>query len=696
MRWLQDTSIRRKLLASFLLVSLIPGVIAAIGVIKLKAVDAAYTRVYEQQTVPLAYVTDLCTAHLRMRVVLRQALTADTPEETQRWVERAGELARGRDETARKLEPLIVSERMRRQFAACQRTAAEYESVQQDVFSLVSAGRNWEACELIDRKGAEIASALDEQLNSLFQTKLVEARSVSNRSTAAAKRATNLMIGFLVAGFALAVVLALGIAAMIGSPLRALASQARKLATGDVDVEVEARGRDEVGEVARSFAAVIGNIKQQAAAAQQLAVGDLELQVHARSERDVLAKSMARVVATLRDLLAEIGAIGRAGREGRLAVRGDAGKFEGGYRVILESLNGTLDAIVDPINESAVVLEKVARRDMTARMTGDYQGDHARIKESLNQAAANLDEGLKQVAVAVERVAAAAAQIGSESQALAQGASEQASSLEEVSSSLQEMAAMTRQNAGNAKKARGLVEGTRARANKGLESMARLSQATERIKSSSDSTAKIVKTIDAIAFQTNVLALNAAVEAARAGDAGKGFAVVAEEVRSLAMRSAEAARNTANLIEESTRNAESGVGMNDEVLRELQEIAGQANRAGEAMREIAAGSEQQSTGIERIATELEQMNQLTQQNASSSEESAAAAEQLAGQAEELRTLVSGYRLSNTSCTRRPASAGARPRPELGILHGKKQDNEPDPKTVIPFHDEDDAAIMRGF
>jgi methyl-accepting chemotaxis protein len=174
--------------------------------------------------------------------------------------------------------------------------------------------------------------------------------------------------------------------------------------------------------------------------------------------------------------------------------------------------------------------------------------------------------------------------------------------------------------------------------------MKRLSEAIDRIKRSSDDTARIIKTIDEIAFQTNLLALNAAVEAARAGDAGRGFAVVAEEVRNLARRSAEAAKTTAGLIEQSVRSSESGVAINQEVHRNLEEISGQINRVAGVMTEIAVASQQQSQGVEEINRAVGEMNRVVQATAASAEESASAAEELASQASVTQGMIQQFQL----------------------------------------------------
>ncbi|MBC8095876.1 MAG: hypothetical protein H7Y43_08690 [Akkermansiaceae bacterium] len=247
------------------------------------------------------------------------------------------------------------------------------------------------------------------------------------------------------------------------------------------------------------------------------------------------------------------------------------------------------------------------------------------LNRVLKRVAGSLNEGSGQVV-------SAASQVSASSQMLAEGASEQAASLEETSSSLEEMSTMTKRNAENAQKANALARQAREAADTGATDMQQMNVAMEAIKTSSDDIAKIIKTIDEIAFQTNLLALNAAVEAARAGEAGMGFAVVADEVRNLAQRSANAAKETAAKIEGAIGKTAHGVTISNKVAEALNQIVSRAREVDELVGEVASASREQTQGIAQINLAIGQMDKVTQSNAASAEQSAAAAQELNGQA----------------------------------------------------------------
>lgn len=254
------------------------------------------------------------------------------------------------------------------------------------------------------------------------------------------------------------------------------------------------------------------------------------------------------------------------------------------------------------------------------------------ISRSLGRVIEGISEGAGQVASAANQVASA-------SQQLAEGTSQQAVSIEETSSSLEEMASMTHQNAEHADQANRLMQETTEVVSRANVSMEELTVSMLDISRASEETSKIIKTIDEIAFQTNLLALNAAVEAARAGEAGAGFAVVADEVRNLAMRAAEAAKNTAGLIEGTVLKIKEGSGIVEKTSTEFSEVAGKAVKMSELIGEITAASSEQAQGVEQINRAVSEMDRIVQQNAANAEESASASEEMNAQAEQMKDFV---------------------------------------------------------
>ena len=308
------------------------------------------------------------------------------------------------------------------------------------------------------------------------------------------------------------------------------------------------------------------------------------------------------------------------------------------------------------------------------------------ITKPINEVIAGLNDG-------ADQVASASGQISSAGQSLAEGASEQAASIEETSSSLEEMSSMTKQNADNAAMADTLMKEVNQVVTMANESMGELIGSMKEISQASEETSKIIKTIDEIAFQTNLLALNAAVEAARAGEAGAGFAVVADEVRNLAMRAAQAAKNTAELIEDTVKKVSHGAGIVTRTNDAFGQVTKNASKVGGLVAEISAASKEQAQGIGQINTAVSEMDKVVQQNAANAEESASAGEEMNAQAMQMKGMVDdlvvlvqggGKAAMGRQCVgEAKGKKSAAPHRALALARGKV-----DPKRVIPLADDD--------
>ncbi|QOJ24267.1 MAG: MCP four helix bundle domain-containing protein [Gammaproteobacteria bacterium] len=305
-------------------------------------------------------------------------------------------------------------------------------------------------------------------------------------------------------------------------------------------------------------------------------------------------------------------------------------------------------AIVGPLNEAIAIANAVAAGDLTSRIDASSTNETGRLLQALKTMNDNLSDLVGKVRMGTDQIATASGEIASGNSDLSQRTEEQASSLEETASSMEELTSTVRQNADNARQANQLAAGASEVAVKGGTVVGQVVQTMSSINESSKKIVDIISVIDGIAFQTNILALNAAVEAARAGEQGRGFAVVATEVRTLAQRSAAAAKEIKELISDSVAKVEDGSRLVDEAGATMDEIVSAVKRVTDIMAEISAASQEQSSGIEQVNQAVTQMDEVTQQNAALVEEAAAAAESMQDQTQALTQAVSTFKLSRDS------------------------------------------------
>jgi methyl-accepting chemotaxis protein len=346
----------------------------------------------------------------------------------------------------------------------------------------------------------------------------------------------------------------------------------------------------------------------------------------------------------MRQVLAAVQEMTDAALQGRLDVRVDPSRVGEAHRPILDGLNQMTEAFLGPVAEVQGQLARVAEGDLTAYVTSEFLGDHARLKEALNHTLDSLNESLGEVQTVAEQMASGANQVSAAAQALSNGAVKQATAVEEISVSIGGMTDKTRENAESAGEANRLATAAGELAAAGDRQMQAMMGAMSAIDESSQQISKIIRVIDEIAFQTNLLALNAAVEAARAGVHGKGFAVVADEVRSLAARSANAAKETTAMIEGSLARVAQGSQIARETSASLARIVDSVARVNGLVSDIAGASTEQAHGIIQVDAGLREVDQVTQQNTTSAEESATAAEELAMQANRLSEMLHRFTL----------------------------------------------------
>jgi methyl-accepting chemotaxis protein len=441
-----------------------------------------------------------------------------------------------------------------------------------------------------------------------------------------------------------------------------LTDNLQRLAIGDLNLDLTVAEGDERTQLYReNFTKINGSLEKLQFSletiqemAVQVADGDLSQleefsQIRAeRSKNDRLIPAFIQMTETIREMADEVNRLTRAASEGQLETRGAVDKFKGYYRSVVEGINQTLDAIGAPLKETLQTLDRMAGNDYTCPMNSTYQGAFKQLADAVNRVQDTLNRTLREINISAEQIANGSKQVADGSDQVSQGATAQAASVEELSATIMQIAAQTRENAASAENANQVSLTAKTMAEQGNEQMQGMLQAMAEIRRSSEEISKIIKVIDEIAFQTNILALNAAIEAARAGQYGRGFAVVAQEVRNLAGRSADAAKETTNMIESSIKKVKDGTGITEAAAASLTQIVTGVSQATGLVGNIAAASEQQAVSIDQLTEGIDQVSRVVQANTATAEESAATCQELSGQAVVLKEMVNQFKLQEAA------------------------------------------------
>ncbi|WP_329893023.1 methyl-accepting chemotaxis protein [Stenotrophomonas sp. SMYL20] len=713
MKWFHDLPIARKLAVGFTLTTLMTVVLGAFALVRLSEANAQLSAMASNDIPSVQYLGEVRSQLGEFRTYeLAQLSMLDQPEKVADYNKRMDDTAAVVREQLAAYAKLPAGAKERELYRAVQADVDGYFAANAKLREAATAGDGVVARQISDdqsrplrRKAFEDLKALGAYSSSLMQDKINNANATHRNSMLAIIAVVVLLV---VVAATLATVISRAVTGPLGKAVHAIQAVAR----GDLSVSTQATSKDEAGKmlaattemtamlrrfseqtqlmaqmhagpdishrIPEDFPGVYGQlasgintvifehldaIRDAIDVLNQYATGNLTPDARRLpGSRAILHESMDAAKASLLAINTQIQQLASAAAAGDFSQRGDAQRFDHDFRVMIEQLNSMMQVADGNLGQLSQLLQSIAAGDLTARMDGQFNGVFARMRGDANTTVTQLTQIVGQIQASASSITLAAGEIASGNSDLSRRTEQQAANLEETAASMEELTSTVRQNAEHARQANQLAIGAHGVASQGGEVVGQVVTTMSAIEASSKKIAEIISVIDGIAFQTNILALNAAVEAARAGEQGRGFAVVASEVRTLAQRSAAAAKEIKGLIDDSVGKVAEGSSLVHQAGSTMGEIVASVQRVTDIMAEISAASQEQSAGIEQVNQTVVQMDETTQQNAALVEEATAAARAMEDQAVQLGEAVARFRLASQGTTAIPARPLAAPVP----------------------------------
>ncbi|MCL1567773.1 methyl-accepting chemotaxis protein [Xanthomonas nasturtii] len=692
---LQRYSVGHRLGAAFGLMILLSGLLVAIGLSSMVSARKQLDFIVLDRMAKIQLGNGMLDANSSIMIALGTYAMATSAELDAQALAAIKAQRQRYKELREKLDTLPSSEEGRKIRAEMDAQRAISGKINDEVMALAAHDDNGPAQALLNEKGSQANAAWQDKIRQLVSRQEEQSRQAYTEAVQSMTRAKLLLLIGGVAVVTISVLLAWLITRSLTHPLARATKAAEAIANGQLDNQVQTDAQDETGRLLRAMSGmqtqlqsllraqadmakrhdegqtsfridanafpgdygrmaqdtntlVASHLEVQTTLARimgRYAIGDLSVSMDVLpGEKAVLTQTMHEVKANLSAMNAEIKQLALSAANGDFSARGDADRFQYDFHLMVDSLNQLMATADGNLQSLSALLQSIAAGDLTARMTGDFKGVFAQMRDDANATATQLAEIVGRIQHSAVSINTAASEIAAGNQDLSQRTEQQAANLEETAASMEELTSTVRQNAEHARQANQLAIGAASVASQGGDIVSKVVGTMSGIEASSKKIADIISVIDGISFQTNILALNAAVEAARAGEQGRGFAVVASEVRTLAQRSTAAAKEIKRLIDDSVQRVTEGSTLVHTAGTTMAEIVASVQRVTDIMGEISAASQEQSAGIEQVNLTVTQMDEATQQNAALVEEATAAARSMEEQAGELTQAVSIFKI----------------------------------------------------